>query len=91
LPQGLAALLVIGLPGLGQAHLPGGTHEQAHAQALFQASHRRLTAAGVTPAKVAAAVKLPASAARQNSSRLPSCRSSKWRVMAARLITRCID
>jgi hypothetical protein len=32
----------------------------------------RLTAAGVTPATNAAAVKLPASAARQNSSMLPS-------------------
>jgi len=41
----------------------------------------RLTAAGVTPATWAAAVKLLASAARQNSSMLPSCKSSKWRFM----------
>ncbi|MNR39535.1 hypothetical protein D3C85_1577510 [compost metagenome] len=43
----------------------------------------RLTAAGVTPAALAAAVKLLSSAARQNISMLPSCRSSKWRVMEA--------
>ncbi|MNC37133.1 hypothetical protein D3C75_856880 [compost metagenome] len=39
LPQCLPALLVIGLAGCGQAHLPGGADEQAHAQALFQARH----------------------------------------------------
>jgi hypothetical protein len=37
--------------------------------------------AEVTPATCAAAVKLLDSAARQNSSMLPSCKSSKWRFM----------
>jgi hypothetical protein len=43
----------------------------------------RLTAAGVTEAAAAAAVKLPCSAARQNSSMLPSITSSNCRFMAS--------
>ena len=41
----------------------------------------RVTAAGVMPPWVAAAVKLSCSAARQNSSMLPSITSSNWRAM----------
>jgi hypothetical protein len=54
----------------------------------------RLTAAGVTPADAAAAVKLLSSAARQNSSMLPSNKSSNLRFTASpqwpSLITSCI-
>ena len=48
------------------------TSEARIDEALKSRVEGLLTAAGVTPATSAAAVKLPASAARQNSSMLPS-------------------
>jgi hypothetical protein len=40
LTQGLAALQVVALAGIGQAHLPRRAHQQAHAQPRFQTRHR---------------------------------------------------
>lgn len=79
LTERLAALLEEGSPGLGQADAAGGSGKESRPQSLLQTKNRAADRRGVTPASWAAAVKLPASAARQNNSMLPNCKSSKWR------------